>query len=59
MVRQASNYSKLGQLRKKIAEGIDKLGTHLRDVSLPTSFKERVEKPISDKVLGKLNDRDR
>ena len=58
--QMASNYSKLGQLRKKIAEGIDnKLGTHLEDVSLPTSFKERVEKPISDKVLGKLKDRDR
>ena len=56
----ASNYSKLGQLRKKIAEGIDnKLGTHLEDVSLPTSFKEHIEKPISDKVLGKLKDRDR
>ena len=58
--QMASNYSKLGQLRKKIAEGIDnKLGTHLEDVSLPTSFKEHIEKPISDKVLGKLQDRDR
>lgn len=26
---------------------------------IPTSFKEHIEKPISDKVLGKLKDRDR
>lgn len=56
----ASNYSKLGQLRKKIAKGIDDtLGTHLEDVSLPTSLKELIEKPISDMVLGELKDRDR
>ncbi|MBR2137572.1 MAG: hypothetical protein IJ852_06440 [Alphaproteobacteria bacterium] len=56
----ASNYSKLGQLRKKIAKGIDDtLETHLEDVSLPLLFKELIEKPISNMVLGKLKDRDR
>jgi len=48
--------SKLGESRNKFARSIDKkLGTHLEEKELGKSLK-MVEKFVSDKLLGKIND---
>lgn len=50
------NKNKLATLRKKITHGLDKtLGTKLEEKKMAKPLK-KIEKVVSDKLFGKVND---